>query len=150
VIAEEHPRLDVLPHWPLETIAVLVTTENSGAPHAIPVSWPVRAADRRVLLSLRGNRGSLARLRDRPAVALLVLGGGNVACCVRGTATVSREAMACAPEYAAVAIDAMVIDDHRQGAFAVTAGIAREVLDQAELDALAERVAALKQLAAEP
>jgi len=125
---------------------VLVTTDASGAPHAIPVSWPVRAADQRILLSLRGNRGSLARLRERPGVALLILGGGNVALSARGTARVVDDAMDCCPEYAAVAIDIAVIDDHRQGAFAVTAGIQRSVLDPTELDTLATRVEALKRL----
>lgn len=146
--AEEHPELDVLPEWPLETIAVLVTTGGSGSPHAIPVSWPVRAGDRRILLSLRHNRGSLSRLRAHPGVALLVLGGGNIALCARGNATVLHEEMACSPEYAAVAIDVEVIDDHRQGAFAVAAGVQRIVLDPSELDSLTARVSALQQLAA--
>lgn len=144
----EHPELDVLPEWPLETIAVLVTTEASGAPHAIPVSWPVRAGDRRVLLSLRSNRGSLARLRDRSRVALLILGGGDVAFCASGTARIIVEEMTGASEYAAVEIDVEVIDDHRQGAFAVASGIQRTVLDEAELDALKGRVETLKDLGA--
>jgi hypothetical protein len=148
VTAEEHPELAVLPQWPLETIAVLVTIGASGAPHAIPVSWPVRAGDRRILLSLRRNRGSLTRLRTRPGVALLILGGGDVALCARGEAAVVHEEMACSPDYAAVAIDVEVIDDHRQGAFAVAAGIQRTVLDQSELDSLAARADALRDLAA--
>ncbi|MFB7876210.1 hypothetical protein ACFC06_13215 [Nocardia sp. NPDC056064] len=39
--AIDHPELDVLPVWPQETIAVLITTDP--APHAIPVSWPAIA-----------------------------------------------------------------------------------------------------------
>ncbi|GGK48820.1 hypothetical protein [Nocardia camponoti] len=138
----EHPELAVLPEWPVETIAVLVTTDP--APHAIPVSWPVRAGDHRILLSLRSNRGSLARLRVQPEVALLILGGGDVALCARGRAKVIAEQMPTAQEYAAVQIDVDVIDDHRQGAFAVAAGIQREVLDDSELLALRERVATLR------
>jgi len=54
-----------LPEWPPRTIAVLVTTDDHDAPHAIPVSAPVRAGDHAILLSLARTRGSLARLRWR-------------------------------------------------------------------------------------
>jgi hypothetical protein len=139
---DDHPVLNVLPEWPQETIAVLVTTDP--APHAIPVSWPVRAGDRRILISLKFDRGSLARLRQRPDVALLILGGGNVALCARGTARVIAEKMPDAPEYVAVGIDVEVIDDHRQSAFAVADGIQRTVLDSSELEALRGRVTTLR------
>ncbi|MDR7169630.1 hypothetical protein J2W56_003374 [Nocardia kruczakiae] len=142
--AAEHPELDVLPTWPLDTIAVLVTTDPS--PHAIPVSWPVRADDRRILLSLKFDRGSLARLRKRPDVALLILGGGNVALCARGRARVIADPMPGAEDYVAVAIDVEVIDDHRQGAFEVEAGIQRTVLDEPELEYLRSRVATLQEM----
>ncbi|PKV79733.1 hypothetical protein ATK86_4143 [Nocardia fluminea] len=138
----DHPELDVLPVWPQETIAVLVTTD--AGPHAIPVSWPVRAGDRRILLSLKSDRGSLARLRARPEVALLILGGGNVALCARGRATVIAEEMPSALDYAAVQLDVDVIDDHRQSAFAVDRGIQRTVLDDTELRALEGRVETLR------
>ncbi|WP_024800205.1 hypothetical protein [Nocardia sp. BMG51109] len=141
----EHPELDVLPEWPRETIAVLVTTDPS--PHAIPVSWPVRAGDHRILLSLRSNRGSLARLRRRPDVALLILGGDNVALCARGAARIVADPMPDADDYVAVAIDVEVIDDHRQGAFLVEAGIQRTVLDESELEYLESRVATLHDMA---
>ncbi|WP_454195189.1 hypothetical protein [Nocardia sp. Marseille-Q1738] len=139
----DHPELDVLPEWPLETIGVLVTTDP--APHAIPVSWPVRAGDRQILISLKFDRGSLARLRERPEVALLVLGGGNVAMCARGTAHVVAESMPDAEDYVAVRIDVDVIDDHRQSAFAIVQGIQRTVLDdESELRALKGRVSTLQ------
>lgn len=143
----EHPELDVLPEWPRETIAVLVTTDP--APHAIPVSWPVRAGDRRILISLKFDRGSLARLRERPEVALVILGGGNVALCARGTAEVIADPMPEAPDYVAVRIDVAVIDDHRQSAFEVDKGIQRTVLDQTELRALQGRVETLRDWARE-
>src|SRR6516164_4781659 len=73
---QAHPQLATLPEWPARTIAVLATA--GPAPHAIPVSAPVRAGDRRILLSLQRSRGSLARLRARPSVALLVLTAGNI------------------------------------------------------------------------
>ncbi len=138
----------MLPQWPQETIAVLVTTDP--APHAIPVSWPVRAGDRRILISLKSDRGSLARLRERPDVALLILGGGDVALCARGTAKVIAEEMRGAPDYVAVQIDVAVIDDHRQSAFAVAQGIQRTVLDESELNALKGRVATLRDWAEHP
>ncbi|MFF0489976.1 hypothetical protein ACWDSJ_33215 [Nocardia sp. NPDC003482] len=141
----EHPELDALPEWPLDTIAVLVTTDP--APHAIPVSWPVRAGDRRILLSLKSDRGSLARLRERPEVALLILGGGNVALCARGTANVIADPLPGADDYVGVAIDVAVIDDHRQSAFAVLTGIQRTVLDESELRYLEARVATLRGIA---
>lgn len=140
--ATEHPELDALPVWPQDTIAFLVTTDP--APHAIPVSWPVRAGDRRILLSLKFDRGSLARLRERPQVALLIIGGGNVALCARGSAKVIAEEMPGADDYVAVRLDIDVIDDHRQGAFEVAQGIQRTVLDETELRALEHRVATLK------
>ncbi|MFI5782762.1 hypothetical protein [Nocardia sp. NPDC051570] len=141
----EHPELDVLPEWPLDTIAVLVTTDP--APHAIPVSWPVRAGDRRILLSLKSDRGSLARLRERPEVALLILGGGNVALCARGRARVIADPLPGADDYVGIALDVDVIDDHRQSAFAVAGGIQRTVLDDSELRYLESRVATLRRLA---
>ncbi|HLS76438.1 MAG TPA: hypothetical protein VK083_06580 [Nocardia sp.] len=147
-LTSDHPELDVLPEWPQETIAVLVTTDP--APHAIPVSWPVRAGDRRVLISLKSDRGSLARLRERPEVALLILGGGNVALCARGEAKVIAEEMPDAQDYVAVQLDVAVIDDHRQSAFAVTQGIQRRVLDESELDALKGRFATLTGWARDP
>ncbi|MGQ4598239.1 hypothetical protein [Nocardia sp. R6R-6] len=115
------------------------------APHAIPVSWPVRAGDRQILISLKFDRGSLARLRERPQVALLILGGGNVAMCARGTARVIAQSMPDAEDYVAVRIDVDVIDDHTQSAFAITHGIQRAVLDdESELRALKGRVSTLQ------
>jgi hypothetical protein len=62
--SREHPQLEALPDWPTRTIAVLATVDQG--PHAIPVSAPLRAGDRRILLSLRHDRGSLTRLRSQP------------------------------------------------------------------------------------
>jgi hypothetical protein len=139
------PPLETLPDWPTRTIAVLATVEDG--PHAIPVSAPVRAGDRRILLSLHRSRGSLQRLRERPEVALAVLTAGNVAFTARGRAHVVQEPMPAAPDYAVVAIDVEEIDDHRQAGFLVEAGVDRRWLDEAERDALGERVRALTELA---
>lgn len=137
---------ETLPEWPIRTIAVLATLENG--PHVIPVSAPVRAGDRRILLSLHSSRGSLQRLRERPEVALAVLTAGNVAFTARGRARIVQEPMAVAPDYAAVAIDVEEIDDHRQAGFLVEAGVDRRWLDEAERSGLGERVRALTDLAA--
>jgi Pyridoxamine 5'-phosphate oxidase len=134
----------VLPEWPTRTIAVLATL--CAGPHAIPVSAPVRAGDRRILLSLHRSRGTLSRLRERPQVALVVLTEGNTAFTARGRAAVVEEPMAVAPDYAAVQIDVEQIDDHRQDAFLVEGGVDRRWLDEAERDALGERVRALTAL----
>ncbi|MGW4370999.1 hypothetical protein ACWEKT_35690 [Nocardia takedensis] len=53
----DHPELRVLPERPRDTIAVLVTADP--ALRAIPLPWPLRTELRRILLSLRHNRGSL-------------------------------------------------------------------------------------------
>ncbi len=121
----EHPQLEALPDWPVRTIAVLATVDDE--PHAIPVSAPVCAGDHRVLLSLHRARASLRRLRERPEAALVVLTGGNTAFTARGRAHVVQEAMEPAPEYAAVAIDVEQIDDHRQTAFLIEAGVDRQL-----------------------
>jgi Pyridoxamine 5'-phosphate oxidase len=134
-----------LPEWPLRTIAVLATVDE--APHAIPVSAPVRASDRSILLSLHRSRDSLARLRDRPQVALVVLAEGNVAFTARGTASVIEEPMTGAPDYAAVEIEVAEVDDHRQPAFTVEAGVDRNWIDEDEKRALGERVKTLQQFA---
>lgn len=134
--------MTTLPDWSPRTVAVLSTVDPE--PHAIPVSAPVRAGDRTILLSLRRDRDSLARLRERPAVALTVLAGGDVAFTARGRAVVEEEPMAIDDAYAAVRIEVTAVDDHRQVAFLVTAGIDREWRDPGEQQALGGRVQALR------
>jgi hypothetical protein len=139
--------MNKLPEWPLRTIAVLATVDD--APHAIPVSAPVRAGDDTILLSLHRTRDSLARLRKRPQVALLILAEGDVAMTARGTARVAEEPMAGAPDYAAVEITVTEIDDHRQAAFTVEKGVGRGWIDEHEKRALGERVTTLRRRAAD-
>jgi hypothetical protein len=134
-----------LPEWPRRTIAVLATVDP--APHAIPVSAPVRAGDNRILLSLHRTRDSLARLRERPEVALLVLAEGDIAFTARGTASVVGEPMDGAPDYAAVEITVTEVDDHRQAAFTVESGVGRSWVDESEQRALGGRVSTLRALA---
>jgi hypothetical protein len=120
----------------------------AGPAHAIPVSAPVRVDDHTILLGLHRSRDSLARLRRRPQVALLVLAEGNVAFTARGQARIAAEPMADAPEYAAVAIDVTELDDHRHPAFTVEAGVDRAWIDDTEREALGRRVEALRALPA--
>jgi len=142
----EHPRLETLPELPAKTIAVLATIDH--APHAIPISAPVRAGDRRILLNLKRTRGSLARLRECPQVALLFLAAGNLAFTARGTARVIEEPMEGAPDYVSIQIEVTQIDDHRQAEFVVESGVGREWTDGQEQRAWGARVEALKDLAA--
>jgi hypothetical protein len=137
---------DSLPEWPARTIGVLSTIGDG--PHAIPVSAPLRAGERRIRLSLHRERGSLARLREQPQVALCVLSSEDVAFTARGQARIVQEPMESAPDYAAVEIDVEHVDDHRQTAFRVTAGVDREWIDDSEKRALGGRVAALRELPA--
>ena len=114
-------------------------TTIDPVPHAIPISAPVRASDRRILLNLKRGRGSLARLRDRPQVALLILAAGNLAF----TARVVEEPMEGAPDYAAIEIEVESIDDHRQPEFLVESGVDRSWTDGQEQRALGACVEAL-------
>jgi Pyridoxamine 5'-phosphate oxidase len=139
--------LGALPDWPTRTIAILTTLGDDG-PHAIPVSAPVRAGDRRILLNLHRTRDSLGRLGERPRVALTILAAENIAFTARGPARVIQEPLAGAPDYVAVAIDVEQIDDHRQPAFRVEAGPDRSWVEETERDALGQRVRALAELAA--
>jgi hypothetical protein len=95
----EHPELDVLPEWPTKTIAVLATVDHG--PHAIPVSAPLRAGNRRILFSLHRSRGSLARLCGCARVALTILAEGDLAFTARGCARIVEGSLAPAPDYVA-------------------------------------------------
>jgi hypothetical protein len=131
-----------LPGWPPRTVAVLSTVGQDV--HAIPVSAPVRAGDRAILLSLHRSRDTLGRIRRRPQVALTFLAEGDVAFTARGSAAVVEEPMAADPEYAAVSIAVDHVDDHRQPGFRVTAGVDREWIDEPARAALSVRVRALR------
>jgi hypothetical protein len=130
-----------LPRWPQRTVAVLSTVDEGV--HAIPVSAPVRAGDRRILLSLHRSRDTLVRIRRWPEVALTFLAENDLAFTARGRASVVEEPMAVDDDYVAVLIDVADVDDHRQKAFRVTAGIDREWGDTAERARLSSRVNAL-------
>lgn len=139
--------LETLPSWPTRTIAILATL-RADEPHAIPVSAPVRASDHRILLNLHRSRESLERLRKRPHVAITILAAEDIAFTARGPARIIQEPMSSAPDYVAIAIDVEQIDDHRQPAFQVQAGVDRRWVDANARDALGQRVGSLTELAA--
>src|SRR5215469_7854152 len=130
-----------LPAWPPRTVAVLSTVDEDV--HAIPVSAPVRADDRTILLSLHRSRDTLGRIRRWPEVALTFLAEGDLAFTARGRAAILEDPMTADPEYAAVSIAVDHVDDHRQPSFRVTAGVDREWVDEAARAALSARVRAL-------
>jgi hypothetical protein len=134
-----------LPKWPVRTIAILATLGDDG-PHAIPISAPVPAGDHRILLNLHRTRDSLQRLREHPQVALTILAADNIAFTARGSARIVQEPMSSAPDYAAIAIDVERIDDHRQPAFQVQAGIDRRWVDETEREALGQRIRSLTEM----
>jgi hypothetical protein len=136
--AREMPHL---PRWPQRIVAVLSTVDEGV--HAIPVSAPVRAGDRRILLSLHRSRDTLVRIRRWPEVALTFLAEDDLAFTARGRASVVEEPMVVDPDYVAVLIDVVDVDDHRQQAFRVTAGVDREWIDTSEKARLSSRVNAL-------
>src|SRR5689334_2103018 len=109
--AQEVP---TLPRWPQRTVAVLSTVDEGV--EASPVSAPVRAGDRSILLSLHRSRDTLVRIRRWPEVALTFLAEDDLAFTARGRASVVEEPMAADPDYVAVLIDVADVDDHRQGA----------------------------------
>ncbi|MFE7330567.1 hypothetical protein ACFU8W_37615 [Streptomyces sp. NPDC057565] len=96
----------------------------------------VRAGDSTILLSLHRSRDTLDRLRRRPRVALTFLAEGNVAFTARGDARVIADPVPEADEHAAVRITVTAVDDHRQPAFSVLAGVARTWIDDGEKQAL--------------
>jgi hypothetical protein len=131
----------ILPRWPQRTVAVLSTVDEGV--HAIPVSAPVRAGDRQILLSLHHSRDTVGRIRHWPEVALTFLAEDDLAFTARGRASVVEEPMAVDPDYVAVMIDVADVDDHRQTAFRVTAGVDREWVDETARERLSARVNAL-------
>ena len=109
----------VLPEWPAGTIAILATA--GPAPHAIPVSTALRAGPRTILMALAAGRGSLARLRGDPAVAVAIVAEDNLALTAYGVAESLEEPM---PDgVVAVKIAVERIQDHRRPAFVIEAGV---------------------------
>ena len=123
----------VLPDWPAATVCILATSGPDG-PHAIPVSTALRAGDERILLALAHARGSLARLREDPRVALTVLAGPDVAFTAHGAAAVSADPLPGAEGVAAVTITVERVAGHERPTFAIDAGVRWRWTDSGALE----------------
>jgi flavin reductase (DIM6/NTAB) family NADH-FMN oxidoreductase RutF len=132
-----------LPHWPPGTVAILAT--GAGAPHAIPVSTVVRAGPRTLLLALAKRRESLARLREDPRCAVVIVAAG-VAVTAHGHAEVVNDL----DRVVAVRVDVEEIQDHGTPAFAIDAGVAWHWTDPDAERGDAEVRAALEALVSPP
>lgn len=99
--------MEVLPHWERATTAVFC----AAGPHPIPVSTAIRAADKRVLLTLGGRRETLRRVRERSDAALCVLAEG-LAFSALGEAHVLQEGMQAAPSLVVVELRVIELVDH--------------------------------------
>jgi hypothetical protein len=117
----------VLPVWPEGTVCVLATA--AGGPFAIPVSTAVRAGDARVAFALAAGRGSLARLRAEPRVALAVLAGGDVAFTAHGTAAVVADPLPGVEGVCGVVLEVDELREHRRPTFRVRGGVDWEWTD---------------------
>ncbi|MEO8967872.1 MAG: pyridoxamine 5'-phosphate oxidase family protein [Solirubrobacteraceae bacterium] len=135
----------MLPHWPTGTVAILAT--DDGTPHAIPVSAVVRSGDRRLLLALAVRRGSLARLRERPQVAVALMAPG-VAVTAEGAARVIAQPLT--DGTVAVEVTVHAVHDHDRPTFAIEAGVRWRWTDDEAAARDGEVRAALQRLAAEP
>jgi hypothetical protein len=132
----------VLPEWPAGTVTILATAGE--APHAIPVSAAVRAGPRHALVALATSRGSLARLRADPRVALAIV-SRDVAVTAHGHAQVLDEELV--EGVAAVEIEVERVQDHDRPTFAIESGVSWRWTDPEAERRDAEVRAALARLA---
>ena len=133
----------MLPDWPPGTVTILGTAGE--APHAIPVSAALRATPRHALIALASSRGSLARLRADPRVALMII-GNDLVVTAHGRARVVDEALA--DGVVAVEIEVDEVQDHNRPTFAIEAGVRWRWTDPEAKRRDAEVHAALARLAA--
>ena len=110
--------MHMLPDWPAGTVAILVTIGDT--PHAIPVSAILRAGPDRMLLALADGRGSLARLREDPRVAVALVATGT-AITARGRARVLEAPVS--EGVTGVEVTVQALDDHLRPTFELEAGI---------------------------
>jgi hypothetical protein len=133
----------VLPDWPVGTVAILATA--GPAPHAIPVSTAVRAGPRTILLALAAGRGSLARLRSDPSVAVAIVADNNLAVTAHGRAEPLEEPMPSGVVAVRVAVER--IQDHLRPAFVIESGIRWRWTEASERERDAEVRTALEKIA---
>jgi Pyridoxamine 5'-phosphate oxidase len=99
--------MEPLPRWERGTPAVLCV----AGPHPIPVTAFLRVGDDRVLLALGRRRETLRRLREDPAVALLLMAPG-LAFTAHGRARVIAEELEAADTVVAVELLVERVQDH--------------------------------------
>ena len=99
--------MEPLPRWEPGTPAALCV----AGPHPIPVTTYLRVGDDRVLLALGRKRETLRRLRQDPAVALLLMGGG-LAFTAHGRARVIAEQLEAIDTVVAVELRVDRVQDH--------------------------------------
>jgi hypothetical protein len=99
--------MEPLPRWERGTPAVLCV----AGPHPIPITAFLRADEDRVLLALGRRRETLRRLREDPAVALLLMGAG-LAFTAHGRARVIAEELEAADTVAAVEVVVERVQNH--------------------------------------
>ena len=99
-------------------VTILATAGET--PHAIPVSAAIRAGPRHALIGLAGSRGSLARLRADPRVALTIIAAGRRGDRARARAGVDE---ALVEGVVAVEIEVDDVQDHDRPTFAIEAGV---------------------------
>jgi pyridoxamine 5'-phosphate oxidase-like protein len=99
--------MERLPEWERGTPAVLCV----AGPHPIPITAYLRAEDDRVLLAVGRRRETLRRLREDPAVALLVMAAG-LAFTAHGRARVIAEELEAADTVVAVELAVDRIQNH--------------------------------------
>lgn len=109
-----------LPELPAGTVVILSTVGLEG-PHAIPVS-AVRFESGEFLLALSRSRGSLARVRTQPRVAVTIVETG-MARTIRGSARVACEQLPGAEFMAVVAVTIDAIDDHLRPQTRIESGV---------------------------
>ena len=129
--------------WPAGTVVALAT--HGDGPHVIPVSAALRAADGELWLALAQSRGSLARLRADPGVAVLVVAAGDVAVTLYGSAAVVHEALV--DGVAAVRVVVTDVARHERATFVIDSGVVWHWTDEQARARDADVNAALVRLA---
>ena len=100
-------RVNELPQWEDGTPAIVCV----AGPHAIPVSTAVRVSGSVLRFALGGERETLRRLRENPAIAVCILGEG-IAFSAYGSGEVVREGLRSAPSVAGVELRVAEVQDH--------------------------------------
>jgi hypothetical protein len=122
----------------------MLATQGDG-PHVIPVSAALRASNGDVLLALGRRRGSLARLKADPRVAVLVLAAENVAATIYGRAAPVEAPFVDGVVAVRVTVERVV--GHERASFVIDSGVVWHWTDETARARDAEVRAALARIA---